>query len=94
MEKYKVKLTSSIPRHMCPPLTGFSMNVVRARSIKRSALAIHRKASLDASGSSLKVAASESSVDKLAGEDKKSEPEGSFPRVLTAKRACAASQEL
>ena len=78
---------------MCPPLTAFSMNVVRARSIKRSALAIHRKASLDASGS-LKVAASESSVDKLAGEDKKSEPEGSFPRVLTAKRACAASRQL
>lgn len=79
---------------MCPPLTGFSTSVVRARSIKRSALAIHRKASVDASGSSLKVVASESSVDKLAGEDKKSEPEGSFPRVLMAKRASAASREL
>lgn len=54
---------------------------------------MHRKASFDASGSSLNVVVNPRRVDKLAGEDRYSEPAGSFPRVLTDNKARVASEE-
>ena len=54
---------------------------------------MHRNASLDASGSSLKVDANPSRAERLALEARKADPAGSFPRVLIAKSACEASTE-
>ena len=59
--------------------------------MRSNALAIHRKASLDASGSSLKAAAKPSNVDRLGLDARYSDPEGSFPRVFTANKASPAS---
>ena len=83
--------TSSIVRHMSPPLTLLLMNVLRASSMRSNAFAIHRKASLEASGSSLNAVANPSNVDKLALDARYSDPAGSFPRVFTANKASRAS---
>jgi len=77
--------------HVSPPLTSLEINVDRASSIKRSALAIERRASLEASGSSLNVVANPRRVSKLGALERYFEPAGSFPRIFTASRACAAS---
>jgi len=83
--------TSSIVRHMSPPLTLLLTNVVRASSMRSNAFATHRKASLQASGSSLKAFAKPSNVDRLVVDARYSDPEGSFPRVFTANKASPAS---
>ena len=84
-------LTSSRLIDASPPPTCLSTQVSRAQSIKRSVLATHRRASLVASGSFLKAVESASKVDKLAGVAMTSDPAGTFPSVLTAKSAFAAS---
>lgn len=83
--------TSSITRHMSPPLTLLLRNVVRASSMRSNAFAIHRKASLEALGSSLKVFTKPSNVDKLVLDARHSEPERCFPRDFTANKARPAS---
>jgi hypothetical protein len=87
----KCRLTSSNETQIFPPSTSLSRNVFRAFSTSRSALAIHRRASLEASGSSLKEVDRERRTERLGGEAINSEPDGFLPRVLSASRACAAS---
>ena len=84
--------TSSMVIHVSPPLTLLLMNVLRASSIRSNAFAIHRKASLEASGSSLKAVAKPSNVKRLVLEARYSDPENSFPRIFTANKACPASR--
>lgn len=88
------KNTSSIKMQASPPLTFLEINVDRASSIKRSALAIERRASPEASRSSLNVVANPRRVSKLGASARYFEPAGSFPRVFTANRACAASSRV
>ena len=76
---------------MSPPLTLFMMNVVRASSMRSNVFATHRKASQEASGSSLKVFAKPSNVERLVFDARYLDPEGSFPRVFTANKASPAS---
>lgn len=73
------------------PPTSFLMNVVRAWSTSSIALATHRIASLEASGSSLNVREKDSMAERFAGEAMTSDPAGFLPRCLTAWRAGAAS---
>jgi hypothetical protein len=83
--------TSSMVRHVSPPLTLFLMNVLRASSMRSNAFATHRKASLQASGSSLKAVAKPSNVNRLVLDARYADPEKSFPRVFTANKASPAS---
>jgi hypothetical protein len=83
--------TSSMVIHLSPPLTLLLMNMLRASSMRSNAFATHRKASLEASGSSLKVAAKPSNVNRLVLDARYSDPEKSFPRVFTVNRASPAS---
>lgn len=83
--------TSSMVRHVSPPLTLLPMNVLRASSMRSNAFATHRKASLEASGSSLKAVAKPSNVKRLVLDARYSDPENSFPRVFTANKASPAS---
>ena len=83
--------TSSMVRHVSPPLTLLLMNVLRASSMRSNAFATHRKASLEASGSSLKAVAKPSNVNRLVIDARYSDPEKSFPRVFTANKASPAS---
>ena len=83
--------TSSIVRHVSPPLTLLLMNVLRASSTRSNAFAIHRKASLEASGSSLKADAKPSNVKRLVLDARYLDPEKSFPRIFTANKAKPAS---
>ena len=83
--------TSSMVRQVSPPLTLLLMNVLRASSIRSNAFATHRKASPEASGSSLKAVAKPSKVKRLVLDARYSDPEKSFPRVFTANKASPAS---
>lgn len=85
--------TSSMIIHVSPPLTPLPMNVLRASSIRSNAFAMHRKASLEASGSSLKPVAKPSKVERLLLDARYSDPENSFPRIFTANKASPASTE-
>lgn len=85
--------TSSMIIHVSPPLTPLPMNVLRASSIRSNAFAMHRKASLEASGSSLKPVAKPSKVERLLLDARYSDPEISFPRIFTANKASPASTE-
>lgn len=76
---------------MFPPSTSLSRNVSRAFSTRRSALAVQRRASLEASGSSLNEVDNVSRVERFDGAAIISEPDGFLPRVLRASKACAAS---
>lgn len=78
---------------MLPPSTSLSSSVCRACSTRRSALAMQRRASLEASGSSLNEIDSVRSVERFDGDAMDSEPEGFLPRVFTASSACAASRK-
>jgi hypothetical protein len=59
--------------------------------MRSNAFATHRKASLVASGSSLKAVAKPSNVKRLVLDARYSDPENSFPRVFTANKASPAS---
>jgi len=84
---------SSMGMQVSPPFTSLLMNVDRASSIKRRALAMQRNASLDASGSSLNVTVNPTRVFRLALVARKADPAGSFPRIFTANSAREASFE-
>jgi hypothetical protein len=85
-------LTSNNAMQATPPSTSFETHVARALSTKRSVFAMHRRASDEASGSSSEVD-NERSIDKLAGVERTSEPDGCFPRVFKANKAREASKE-
>lgn len=72
---------------MVPPSTPSWIKVDRASSTRSSAFAMHRRASLDASESSLNAVNNASSVDRFPGDDRYSELERFLPRFLTANNA-------
>lgn len=83
--------TSRAFKQNSPPFTGDFRKVSRELSMSRRALAIHRRASDEASESSLYNNDSDKRVEKISGKERNSEPEGSLPSDLTARRAFAAS---
>ena len=79
-------------RQKSPPLTGDFRKVSLELSASKSALAIHRRASREASRSPLYDAESDRRDEKFSGNARNSEPEGSRPRDLMARKALAASE--
>ena len=86
------RLTSSNRTDASPPFTLSDIQVFRASSIRSMVLATHRKASHDASRSSLNVRESESKVDRLSEDASTLAPDGCLPRDLIAPNANTASE--
>jgi len=79
-------------RQKSPPLTGDLRKVSLELSTSKSALAIHRRASREASRSPSYDVESDRRDKKFSGNARNSEPEGSRPRDLMARKALAASE--
>jgi hypothetical protein len=80
-------LTSNSEVQILPPSTSFWIKFDRAFSTRSRAFAMHRKASFDATGSSLNAVNNARSMDKFVEDERYSDPDGFLPRLLTARSA-------